>query len=316
MAQLKIAYQGERGANSHIACKDVYPDHEPVACRTFEDVIAMVEQGEAHLAMIPVENTIAGRVGDIHHLLPATSLHMIGEHLMRIRFQLMGLKGSKIDQIERAYSHVMALGQCRNFLRKHNIQARTAADTAGAARQVAERGDPAAAALAPTLAAEEYDLEILANDVEDAAHNTTRFVIMAPEPIDIGPEDGPCMTAFLFQVRNIPSSLYKALGADLTAADSEAVSHMAGVIDGVMLATAKIGAVHSVVYGGFSVEALGERIEDSESRVLITSDGGFLRGKIVPLKEIADEALLVDRRNPQDCSRQRGPDEGHDRGQR
>ena len=216
MTQGKIAYQGERVANSHIACLDVYPDHEPVACRTFEDVIAMVEGGEAQLAMIPVENTIAGRVGDIHHLLPSTSLHMIGEHLMRIRFQLMALKGAKLDDIERAYSHVMGLGQCRNFLRKHGIQARTAADTAGAARQVAERGDPTAAALAPSLAAEEYDLEILAHDVEDAAHNTTRFVIMSPQPLDIGPEDGPCMTAFLFQVRNIPSSLYKALGGFAT----------------------------------------------------------------------------------------------------
>ncbi|MEL7033751.1 MAG: prephenate dehydratase [Pseudomonadota bacterium] len=216
MAQGKIAYQGERGANSHIACKDVYPDLEPVACRTFEDVISAVETGDAALAMIPVENTIAGRVGDIHHLLPETSLHMIGEHLMRIRFQLMALPGTKIDEIERAYSHVMALGQCRNFLREHNIQARTAADTAGAARQVAERGDRAAAAIAPSLAAEEYGLEILAQDIEDAAHNTTRFVIMSPQPVDIGPEDGPAVTAFLFQVRNIPSSLYKALGGFAT----------------------------------------------------------------------------------------------------
>lgn len=216
MAQGKIAYQGERGANSHIACKDVYPDLEPVACRTFEDVISVVESGDAALAMIPVENTIAGRVGDIHHLLPETSLHMIGEHLMRIRFQLMALPGTKIDEIERAYSHVMALGQCRNFLREHNIQARTAADTAGAARQVAERGDRAAAAIAPSLAAEEYGLEILAQDIEDAAHNTTRFVIMSPQPVDIGPEDGRAVTAFLFQVRNIPSSLYKALGGFAT----------------------------------------------------------------------------------------------------
>lgn len=216
MATGKITYQGERGANSHIACLDVFPDYEPVACRTFEDVIAMVESGEAQLAMIPVENTIAGRVGDIHHLLPATSLHMIGEHLMRIRFQLMGLKGTKIEDIERAYSHVMALGQCRGFLRKHGIQARTAADTAGAARQVAERGDKSAAAIAPALAAEEYGLDILAHDIEDASHNTTRFVIMAPEPVDIGPEDGAAMTAFLFQVRNIPSALYKALGGFAT----------------------------------------------------------------------------------------------------
>ena len=216
MSRGKIAYQGERGANSHIACLDVYPDYEPIACRTFEDVIAMVEGDDAQLAMIPVENTIAGRVGDIHHLLPATSLHMIGEHLMRIRFQLMTLPGTKIGDVERAYSHVMALGQCRNFLRDHGIQARTAADTAGAARQVAERGDPKAAAIAPALAAEEYGLEILANDIEDAAHNTTRFVIMAQEPLDIGPEDGPAMTAFLFQVRNIPSALFKALGGFAT----------------------------------------------------------------------------------------------------
>ena len=216
MKRGRIAYQGERGANSHIACLDVYPEYEPVACRTFEDVIAMVEGGDAQLAMLPVENTIAGRVGDIHHLLPSTSLHMIGEHLMRIRFQLMALKGTKLEQVERAYSHVMGLGQCRNFLRKHGIDARAAADTAGAARQVAERGDPRAAARAPELAAEEYGLEILARDIEDAAHNTTRFVIMAPEPLDIGPEDGPSMTAFLFQVRNIPSSLYKALGGFAT----------------------------------------------------------------------------------------------------
>lgn len=216
MTRGKIAYQGERGSNSHIACLDVYPEYDAVACRTFEDVIAMVESGDAKLAMIPVENTIAGRVGDIHHLLPATSLHMIGEHLMRIKFQLMALEGTKIDQIERAYSHVMALGQCRNFLREHGIQARTAADTAGAARQVAEKADPKAAAIAPALAAQEYGLEILAWDIEDATHNTTRFVIMAPEPLDIGPDDGPAMTAFLFQVRNIPSSLYKALGGFAT----------------------------------------------------------------------------------------------------
>lgn len=216
MAQGKIAYQGERGSNSHIACREVYPQYDAVACRTFEDVIAMVEGGDAQLAMIPVENTIAGRVGDIHHLLPATSLHMIGEHFMRIKFQLMGLQGSKVEDIERAYSHVMALGQCRNYLRKHGIAAVTAADTAGAARRVAEKQDAKIAAIAPALAAQEYGLEILAWDIEDASHNTTRFVIMSPEPLDFGLEDGRAMTAFLFQVRNIPSSLYKAMGGFAT----------------------------------------------------------------------------------------------------
>ena len=216
MAQGKIAYQGERGSNSHIACREVYPQYDAVACRTFEDVIAMVEGGEAQLAMIPVENTIAGRVGDIHHLLPATSLHMIGEHFMRIKFQLMGLQGAKVDEIERAYSHVMALGQCRNYLRANGIAAVTAADTAGAARRVAEKQDPKVAAIAPALAAQEYGLEILAWDIEDASHNTTRFVIMSPEPVDFSPEDGRAMTAFIFQVRNIPSSLYKAMGGFAT----------------------------------------------------------------------------------------------------
>jgi len=211
-----IAYQGERGSNSHIACRDVYPDYETIACRTFEDVFAAVESGEAQLAMIPVENTIAGRVGDIHHLLPGSKLHMIGEHFMRIKFQLMGVKGADIDQVKRAYSHVMALGQCRQYLRERGIVAVTAADTAGAARLVAERGDPRAAAIAPALAAEEYGLDILAWDIEDAHHNTTRFVIMSPEPLDTQPGEGKTVTAFLFQVRNIPSALYKALGGFAT----------------------------------------------------------------------------------------------------
>ena len=211
-----IAYQGERGSNSHIACREVYPGYETVACRTFEDVFAAVESGEAQLAMIPVENTIAGRVGDIHHLLPVSKLHMIGEHFMRIKFQLMGLKGSDINEVKRAYSHVMALGQCRQYLRERGIVAVTAADTAGAARLVAERGDPRAAAIAPALAAEEYGLDILAWDIEDAQHNTTRFVIMSPEPLDTQPNEDKMVTAFLFQVRNIPSALYKALGGFAT----------------------------------------------------------------------------------------------------
>lgn len=212
----KIAYQGEPGANSHIACNTVFPDHEAIACRTFEDVFAAVESGEANLAMIPVENTIAGRVGDIHHLLPSTTLHMIGEHYMRIRFELMAPKGSSIEQVGKAYSHIMALGQCRNYLRANSIQPVTAADTAGAARFVAELGDQSVAAIAPSLAAEVYDLDILASDIEDAQHNTTRFVIMAPEPLDIDASDDKTVTAFLFQVRNIPSALYKALGGFAT----------------------------------------------------------------------------------------------------
>lgn len=212
----KIAYQGEPGANSHIACSEAYPGHEPVACRTFEDCFNAVEKGEADLAMIPVENTIAGRVGDIHYLLQTTRLHITGEVYLPIRFQLMALPGVKLDSIRKARSHIMGLGQCRNFLRQHGIEAVTAADTAGAAREVAELGDPAIAAIAPRLASEVYGLEIIAENIEDAAHNTTRFVIMARDPADIDAGDGPAKTAFLFEVRNIPAALYKGLGGFAT----------------------------------------------------------------------------------------------------
>ncbi|WP_084418216.1 prephenate dehydratase [Henriciella litoralis] len=212
----RIAYQGEPGANSHIACNDTYPGMEPVACKTFEDVITMVERGDADLAMIPVENTIAGRVGDIHHLLPGTSLHMIAEHFMPIRFQLMALPGVTIDEIETAHSHIMALGQCRRYLRDRSISAVIAADTAGAARIVRDLGDRTVAAIAPELAAEVYGLDILARNIEDAEHNTTRFVIMAPQPVEHDRTDGPTVTAFLFQVRNIPAALYKAMGGFAT----------------------------------------------------------------------------------------------------
>lgn len=212
----KIAYQGEPGANSHIACSEAFPGHEPVACRTFEDCFIAVEKGEADLAMIPVENTIAGRVGDIHYLLQTTKLHITGEVYLPIRFQLMALPGASLDGIRKARSHIMGLGQCRNFLRQHGIEAVTAADTAGAAREVAELGDPAIAAIAPRLAAEVYGLDILAANIEDAAHNTTRFIIMAREPADIDAGDGPTKTAFLFDVRNIPAALYKGLGGFAT----------------------------------------------------------------------------------------------------
>ena len=212
----KIAYQGEPGANSHIACNQAYPELEPLPCRTFEDCFAAVEKGEADLAMIPVENTIAGRVGDIHSLLPGTSLQIVGEYYLPIRFQLMALPGVKLEEVKKARSHIMGLGQCRKFLREHGIDSVTASDTAGAAREVAESGDRTVAAIAPRLAAEVYGLEILAEDIEDAAHNTTRFVIMSREPSEIEVGDGPAKTAFLFEVRNIPAALFKVLGGFAT----------------------------------------------------------------------------------------------------
>ena len=213
----KIAFQGELGANSHIACREVYPDLEPLPCATFEDVFAAAASGEAGLAMIPVENSIAGRVADIHHLLPTSPLQIIAEHFMPIRFQLMGLRGAKLEHIKAAHSHIMGLGQCRNFLRSRGIVARTSSDTAGAAREVRDLGDPTQAAIAPRLAAEVYGLDILAENIEDAAHNTTRFVIMSREAVQ--PERDPALTwvtAFVFRVRNVPAALYKTMGGFAT----------------------------------------------------------------------------------------------------
>lgn len=214
----RIAYQGEPGANSHIACSQARPDLEPMPCRTFEDVFSAVAQGDAAEAMIPVENSIAGRVADIHHLLPDSGLHINAEHFLAIRFFLMARKGMTLDQIKRARSHIMGLGQCRNFLRKHDIEAVTAADTAGAAREVSESPDENLAAIAPELAAEVYGLDVLASNIEDHAHNTTRFVVMAKEPAVLerqSPEE-EFVTAFVFKVRNVPAALYKVMGGFAT----------------------------------------------------------------------------------------------------
>jgi prephenate dehydratase len=212
----KIVFQGERGANSHIACLAVYSDHEPIACATFEDALTALSSGEADLGMIPIENSIAGRVADIHHLLPHANLHIIGEHFLPVHFQLMAVKGATLSDIKSVESHIHALGQCRTFIRKHGLTAVIAADTAGAARHIAEAGDRTRAALAPRLAADIYGLDVLASNVEDESHNTTRFVILSREEKWIAPGNGPIVTTFIFRVRNVPAALYKALGGFAT----------------------------------------------------------------------------------------------------
>jgi prephenate dehydratase len=215
-SRAKISYQGEPGANSHTACTQVNNELEPMPCPTFEDAIGAVQSGEAQYAMIPIENSLAGRVADIHHLLPNSGLYIVGEHFLPIRHQLMAIRGAKLEQITDLYSHVHALGQSRKLIRKHNLKPHVAGDTAGAARQVAEWGDPTRAALAPKLAAEIYGLDILASDVDDEAHNTTRFVILSKEPDDAEPDNGPVVTTFIFNVRNVPAALYKAMGGFAT----------------------------------------------------------------------------------------------------
>jgi prephenate dehydratase len=212
----KIVFQGEPGANSHIACREVYPKYQAVPAPTFEDCFTAVTRGRADLAMIPIENSLAGRVADIHHFLPTSNLHIVAEYFLPIHFQLMAVKGAKLADIRTVHSHVHALGQCRRIIRKLGIKPIVAADTAGSARDVSERKDKSVAAIASRLAAEIYGLDILAEDVEDEAHNTTRFVMLAREPNWAKQGSGPLVTTFVFRVRNLPAALYKALGGFAT----------------------------------------------------------------------------------------------------
>lgn len=212
----RIAYQGEPGANSDAACREMFPALEPLPCPTFEDAFEAVEGGLADLAMIPVENSLAGRVADIHHLLPVSQLHIVGEHFLPIHFQLMALPGATIDRIRTVRSHIHAMGQCRQIIRDNGWNPAIADDTAGAAREVAELGDASVAALAPRLAAELYGLRILVEDVEDAHHNTTRFLALSRQAEERVVDDGPMITSIVFRVRNVPAALYKAMGGFAT----------------------------------------------------------------------------------------------------
>ncbi len=213
---MKIAFQGELGANSHLAITEAYPDAEPLPCATFEDALAAISSGEAALGMIPIENSVAGRVADIHHLLPASGLFIVAEWFLPVRHQLMAVKGVTLKDIKTVESHVQALGQCRRTIRKLGIKPIVAGDTAGSARDISERGDKSCAAIASRLAAQIYGLEILAEDIEDEAHNTTRFVVLARDEKWAPQDSGPLVTTFVFNVRNVPAALYKALGGFAT----------------------------------------------------------------------------------------------------
>ena len=216
MTTKMIAFQGEPGANSHIAAQEVHPDWTPLPCATFEDAFAAVSEGAAGLAMIPIENSIAGRVADIHHLMPHSGLHIIGEHFQRVEHCLLGLKGAKLEDLKEAHSHVHALGQCRKAIKSLGLKAVVHADTAGAAQDVAAWNDPAKAAISSSLAAEIYGLKILKKNIEDAEFNTTRFLVMSKTVKRPKRGDGPCITSFVFRVRSVPAALYKALGGFAT----------------------------------------------------------------------------------------------------
>jgi prephenate dehydratase len=212
----KIIFQGEPGANSHLACREAYPDYEPVPCPTFEDCFTALAAGDVGLGMIPIENSVAGRVADIHHLMPTSGMHIVAEWFLPIRNQLMAASGATLDTLKTVESHVMALGQCRSIIRQLKLKPIVAADTAGSAREVAESGDRTRAAIASRLAAEIYGLNILKENVEDETHSTTRFVVLSREKKWVKPGNGKVITTFVFRVRNVPAALYKALGGFAT----------------------------------------------------------------------------------------------------
>ncbi|MBS0532549.1 MAG: prephenate dehydratase [Proteobacteria bacterium] len=216
MAKKKIIFQGEPGANSDLACREAYPDYQPVPCPTFEDCFTALQNGDVDLGMIPIENSVAGRVADIHHLMPTAKLHIIGEWFLPIRNQLMAPKGASLATIKSVQSHIMALGQCRKVIRELKLTPVIGADTAGSAREIAEANDITRAAIGSRLAAEIYGLDILKENVEDESNSTTRFVVLSPEKKWAKPGNGKVITTFVFRVRNLPAALYKALGGFAT----------------------------------------------------------------------------------------------------
>ena len=217
MSKQRVVFQGEPGANSHLAISETYPRALAVPCATFEDCFAAVRSGRAELAMIPIENSVAGRVADIHHLMPTSKLHIVAEHFMPVHHQLLALKGASLKTLKTVESHVHALGQCRNVIRALGIKAVVAADTAGSAREVSETADITRASIATKLAAKIYGLRVLKSDIEDEKHNTTRFIVLSRTKKWARPKPRQkVVTTFVFQVRNIPAALYKALGGFAT----------------------------------------------------------------------------------------------------
>ncbi|MBO1076583.1 prephenate dehydratase [Roseomonas marmotae] len=211
-----IAFQGMPGAYSDLACRSAYPGWNTLPCPSFEAAMAAVREGRAQLAMLPCENSLAGRVPDIHRLLPDSGLHVVGEHYQRVEHCLLAHKGARLEDIRRAHSHPMALGQVLNLLRERKLEPVIEADTAGAAKLLAENPSMEDAAIASSLAGEIYGLEVLARNVEDSADNTTRFYVMSATPQPLPPGTKRAVTTFVFRVRNIPAALYKALGGFAT----------------------------------------------------------------------------------------------------
>ncbi|EAU51792.1 prephenate dehydratase [alpha proteobacterium HTCC2255] len=213
---IKIAFQGVLGAYSHQACFEAYPEANVLPCNSFQAAIDAVSVGNADLAMLPVENSTYGRVADIHQLLPNSGLHIIGEHYVRVHINLLGLQGSKLSDIKSAMSHTVLLGQCRNYLKEHNIESITGVDTAGSAEIVSKNQNLNQAALASELAGKIYGLDVLARHIEDESNNTTRFLVMSTNTKSVKIKENRIKTSLVFRVRNIPAALYKAMGGFAT----------------------------------------------------------------------------------------------------
>jgi prephenate dehydratase len=212
----RVVFQGEPGSYSHLAALEALPHCEAIAAPTFEDAFAAIGEGSVDLGLIPIENSLHGRITDIHHLLPDAPIYILGEHFHRVRHQLMAAPGATLSSIKTVVSQEPALGQCRNIIRDMGLKRQLWADTAGAARHVAEARDKTLAAVASKLAAEIHGLVILREDVEDADHNVTRFLIMSRQPETAKNNGQPVITTFIFRVRNVPAALYKALGGFAT----------------------------------------------------------------------------------------------------
>jgi prephenate dehydratase len=211
-----IAFQGELGANGDLACRAVRSDMQTLPCHTFEDTFAAVKEGRAKYLLIPIDNTVAGRVADIHHLLPESGLHIIGEHFQRVEHHLLVIKGTQLEELTHVHSHVHALNQCKIAIQDYGLEPMVHVDTAAAAREISECGERSHAAIASELAGEIYGLDSLRANIEDADHNTTRFLLMAREPIPVLVDDNDLITSFVFRVRNVSAALYKALGGFAT----------------------------------------------------------------------------------------------------
>jgi prephenate dehydratase len=213
---LRIAFQGEPGAFSHAAAHALFPEEEARPCATFEDTIVAVQQGMADYGVVPVENSLYGRITDIYHLLPESGLFITAEHFLRVEMNLLGVRGATLADVKTVQSLSVALGQCRNFIQKHGLKTINAVDTAGSAREVAEKGDKSLAAIASRFAAEIYGLDLLAENIEDAAQNTTRFLVISRQMQAPAPAGNKVKTTFVFRVRNVPAALYKAMGGFAT----------------------------------------------------------------------------------------------------